>query len=207
MSSTWQTINEKYEAHLKEKGVKKMSQTSGLGQALACLVENIGVPVKIETIREYVQNNGVVLPGGGDSLQVRHLALQNGYNMLKGGDTNPITGIKVPRSNFVLLDLETPHPGYIPKRRSSPMSDDGWIQIMDRYGNCCVNCGSQNGQSMRWNPLRITVLQKGHMDPRKYLSLDNVIPQCAICNQQYKNKAVFNERGFVVAFNPDGFVA
>lgn len=43
------------------------------------------------------------------------------------------------------------------------------------------------------------------MDPRKQLTIDNVIPQCTICNQQYKNKAIFNKRGFVVDFNKKGF--
>jgi hypothetical protein len=43
------------------------------------------------------------------------------------------------------------------------------------------------------------------MDPRKSLTEDNVIPQCAMCNQQYKNKAVFNDRGYVVEFNKNGF--
>ena len=38
------------------------------------------------------------------------------------------------------------------------------------------------------------------MDPRKSLATDNVIPQCAICNQQYKNKAIFNKRGYVIDF-------
>lgn len=207
MTDIWQTINEKYEAHLKEKGVKKLSPTSGLGQALACLAENVGSSVQIDAIREYVQNNGVVLPGGGDSLQVRHIALQNGYNMLKGGEINPINGEKIKRSHFLLLDLQNVHPGYRCARRNVAINDEGWLQVMECYGNCCVNCGSKEGEPMRWNPMRITVLQKGHMDPRKELTLNNVIPQCAMCNQQYKNKAIFNERGFVIDWNADGFVA
>ena len=43
------------------------------------------------------------------------------------------------------------------------------------------------------------------MDPRKELSMENVIPQCEICNQQYKNKAIFNEKGYVIEFNKKGF--
>jgi len=77
--------------------------------------------------------------------------------------------------------------------------------MLSRYDNKCVNCGSEEGKPMRWNKHKITVLQKGHMDPRRSLTSDNIIPQCAMCNQQYKNKAVFNDRGFVVEFNKDGF--
>jgi hypothetical protein len=57
---------------------------------------------------------------------------------------------------------------------------------------------------MRWDRYNTTVLQKGHMDPRKPLALGNVIPQCKYCNQQYKNKAVFNERGAIIDFCKTG---
>ena len=43
------------------------------------------------------------------------------------------------------------------------------------------------------------------MDPRKSITLDNVIPQCQYCNQQYKNKAIFNKRGIVVDFCKNGY--
>lgn len=85
------------------------------------------------------------------------------------------------------------------------MTDDDWKSLLAKYENMCVNCGSKEGEPLRWNKHKITVLQKGHMDPRKPLTEDNTIPQCAMCNQQYKNKAVFNERGFVVEFNKKGF--
>jgi hypothetical protein len=58
---------------------------------------------------------------------------------------------------------------------------------------------------MRYNINQITILQQGHMDPTKSLTLDNTIPQCSYCNQQYKNKAIFNKRGIVIDYNKDGF--
>lgn len=197
-------IQELYEKNLKEKGVKAVTQTSGLGQALCCLFENLGKPVEIKTIREYVEAKGIKLKGA-DSLQVRHLAMQFGYNMLKGGEIHPTTSEKIPKSCFLLMDMENVYHGFKPKRRKLEMTDSEWVALMAKYDNMCVNCGSVEGQPMRWNKHKITVLQKGHMDPRKSLTEDNVIPQCAMCNQQYKNKAVFNDRGYVVEFNKNGF--
>jgi hypothetical protein len=203
-SMSYEMIQQLYLKNLKDKGVKALTETSGFGQALCCLFENIGKPVEIKTIREYVQSKGIKLKGG-DSLQVRHLAMQFGYNMLKGGEIHPITNEKVPKSCFLLMDLDVPYHGFKPKRRKLEMTDDDWKSLLAKYENMCVNCGSKEGEPLRWNKHKITVLQKGHMDPRKPLTEDNTIPQCAMCNQQYKNKAVFNERGFVVEFNKKGF--
>lgn len=197
-------IQQLYNTNLKEKGVKVVTEKSGFGQALCCLFENLGKPVDIKTIREYVEKNDIKLKGG-DSLQVRHLALQFGYNMLKGGEINPITSTKIPKSCFLLMDLDTPYHAFKPKRRKLDLTEGDWTAMLARYDNMCVNCGSVEGEPMRWNKHKTTVLQKGHMDPRKSLTEDNIIPQCAMCNQQYKNKAVFNERGFVVEFNKKGF--
>jgi hypothetical protein len=198
-------IQQFYEKNLKDKGVKAVTQTSGLGQALCCLFENLGKPVDIKTIREYVEAKGISLKGA-DSLQVRHLAMQFGYNMLKGGEINPANSEKIPKSCFLLMDMDNAYHGFKPKRRKIDMTPDDWVALMAKYDNMCVNCGSEEGKPMRWNRHKITVLQKGHMDPRRSLTEDNVIPQCAMCNQQYKNKAVFNDRGYVVEFNKNGFI-
>lgn len=201
---TYEIIQDLFEKNLKERGVKHVTEKSGFGQALCCLFENMGKPVPISTIREYVESKGIKLKGG-DSLQVRHLALQFGYNMLKGGEINPVNSEKIPKSCFLLMDLDNVYSGFKAKRRRLDMSEDDWKCMLVRYDNMCVNCGSKEGEPMRWNKHKITVLQKGHMDPRKELTEDNVIPQCAMCNQQYKNKAVFNDRGFVVEFKKKGF--
>jgi hypothetical protein len=201
----YSTLSNAYLSNLQQHGVKAVSQTSAFGQALCCLVEHIGQPVNIKDIREYVESHGVALPGGGDSLQVRHLGLQYGYNILKGGDVHPVTGQKIPKSHTLLLNLDQPYPAFLPKRRAVALTDASWQTVCGRYGNACVNCGSVHGAPMRWDTHKMTVLQQGHMDPRKPLTEDNCIPQCGLCNQQYKNKAVFNERGFVVRFNEKGF--
>ena len=195
-----------YAKNLKEKGVKRLGENSSFGQAMCCLIINIGKATHINEIRDYVQKKGIILPGGGDSLQVRHLALQYGYNMLKGNDIHPITKEKVPMSHFLLIDLQDSHPGFISKKRNVEITTTGWDDLKKKYGNSCVNCGSKEGQPMRWNEHGITHLQQGHMNPKEPLTLCNIIPQCAFCNQQYKNKAIFNERGFVIDYNKHGFM-
>lgn len=192
---TYLTLERIHASRLKSLGVKLPGRDSARGLALCCLYEHMGTPVPVETLKEYVTSRGVMLTGG-DSLQPRHLAMQLGWNMLKGGQVAP-NGQKVPKSHFMLLDIETPHPDFNPQVRSSTLTDAEWAAIKEQYGNSCVNCGSVDGQPMRWDQYSTTVLQKGHMDPRKALAVGNVIPQCRCCNQQYKDKAVFNERGYV----------
>jgi hypothetical protein len=196
--ATYALLERMHLEHLKTHGVRLPGRDTAFGLALCCLAEHLKTPLSIETIREYVTSRGVVLAGG-DSLQVRHLAKQHGWNLLKGGETTP-DGHKVPKSHFLLLDLQTPLPGFLPQVRSTTLTDAEWATLKSQYENTCVNCGSVEGQPMRWDKYATTVLQKGHMDPRKALALGNVIPQCRCCNQQYKNKAVFNERGYVTAW-------
>lgn len=204
--STYSLLKREYEKNLKGKGVKLPTEKSSFGQALCCLYEKMRSPVHIIDIRSYVENKGITLPGGGDSLQVRHLGLQHGFNLLKGGDKINSVGDFVPKSHYMLLDLENTYPGFHPKRRAELVSNDVWALLKSQYDNKCVNCGCEEDEPMRWEPNKITKLQQGHMDPRMPLTLNNVIPQCSFCNQQYKNKAVFNTRGVVIEFNKEGFV-
>jgi hypothetical protein len=194
----------KYYNNLEKKGVIKLTKKSGLGQALCCLIKNIGIPINISELKDYVQKKGIELSGG-DPLQPRHLGIQKGYNILKGKDIHPITKEPIPKSHFLLLDLENCHPGFISKKRNVDINVNDWETLKLQYANSCVNCGSKEGEPMRWNSHAITTLQQGHMNPMKPLILGNIIPQCGFCNQQYKNKAIFNERGFVIDFNKQGF--
>ncbi len=194
-SDTYALLETAYTTTLKACGVRLPGKTSAFGLALCCLLENLGSPVHIDAIREYVTKRGVVLAGG-DTLQVRHLAMQYGWNMLKGGQVTP-SGQTIPKSHFCLLTIESPHPSFLPAVRSTTLTDEEWTGLKAKYDNKCVICASKEGEPMRWDIYTITVLQKGHMDPRKALTLGNVIPQCRCCNQQYKDKAVFNERGYV----------
>ena len=86
-------ISNLYEKNLKEKGVKKIHHNTAYYYAHEYLYLNIGKPNYIEDIKNYVIEKGIKL-NGGDSLQVRHLGQQYGYNILKGGDNYKNNKIK-----------------------------------------------------------------------------------------------------------------
>jgi hypothetical protein len=199
---TYNIVKSEYDIHLKELGVNIPGENSQLGQALCCLYENIVRPVSTNDIIKYVSNK---LGVDAIRIQVRHLALQKGFNVIKGGEVNPTTNEKIPNASYLLLNLTEPHPSFIPTRRNNEIDDEEWREIKRRFGNMCVNCGSKEGEHMRWNIYDVTILQRGHMDPRLPLTTNNIIPQCKFCNQQYRNNAIFNNRGFVIDYNPNGF--
>jgi hypothetical protein len=82
-----------WDAKLKEKGVKKPG--GARLEALCCLYINIGKPIRIDVIHKYLEEAGFTLLNGSDSVQVRHLAKQCGFNIYKGGEV--YKGAKIPR--------------------------------------------------------------------------------------------------------------
>ena len=121
---------------------------------------------------------------GTDPCQVRHLSTQRGFYIIKEG-----------RFKHKLVNLTEVCPGFIRDKRNNTLTKEIWINILHEYEYMCVNCGSKEGEKMRWKSTEITKLQQGHMDPRKGLTEDNCIPQCQFCNQRSKDKYVFDKRG------------
>ena len=191
--ATWSELVTLWNTHLKEKGVKLPKKNSKLGDAVLFLYTNMGSFVHIDLIKKFVAGLGHKMTGT-DPLQVRHLSTQRGLYIVKDG-----------RYHYKMVNMTEPIPGFIPTRRQTRVDEVAWIALKATYGNKCVNCGSVHGEELRWDPTQTTVLQQGHMDPRKDLTQDNCIPQCQFCNQQYKNKAIFNCRGFVIDFKKEGF--
>lgn len=175
-------LEHSFKTFLKEKGVK-LPRKGKLRCALEYLVQNINKPNHIDDIRKHVEVCGHTLTGT-DGLQVRHLSTQNGFYIIKEG-----------RFHHKLITLEQVNPGFIKEKRNITIDNNEWINLLKEYDYMCVNCGSKEGEKQRWKPTEITKLQKGHMDPRKNLSLSNCIPQCQFCNQRCKDKAVFDKRG------------
>ena len=192
--------NEKYnellalhEMHLKDKGVKLPRLNTTLGFSLAILYAHKNQFVHIQFIQQELTKHNFKLTGT-DPVQVRHLSTQKGWWITKQG-----------KYEHQLVSDTQPLPGFIPEKRSSKLNEENWLTMKKEYGHACVNCGSKEGEPLRWDQTKSTVLQQGHMDPRKDLTYDNCIPQCAFCNQQYKSKAIFNKRGFVIDFCKSGF--
>ncbi len=193
-----------YNKYLKNKGCKLPSQTSILGKALEYLYINIKKENSINDIRKYVSETlKKNLNISADSLQVRHLGLQYGFNILKGLDN--LDNFKIKKSNYLLWNLNKIYTNFYKDKRKEDINKDKWLEIKKEYGFKCATCGNEENKPMRYNKNKNTILQKGHMDPRKSLTIDNIIPQCSYCNQNYKNKAIFNKRGIIISFNNNGF--
>tara|TARA_R110002074_G_C12528358_1_gene664720 strand:- start:1450 stop:2166 length:717 start_codon:yes stop_codon:yes gene_type:complete len=166
---------------------------SSFGLALCYLWDNPAGASRAELI-DFAISNGAKLKPSGDSLQMRHLSTQKGFNITHEKDW------------YKWSDMSALSPSYVHNARDKrDLDPTSWNTILKKYDSRCVNCGSVEGSPMRWDPRVITKLQTGHMDPRKALTIDNCIPQCRFCNQQYKDKAVFNKRGIVIDFLKRGF--
>ena len=184
-------LKKDWKTNLESKGVKLCG--GKLGTALTVLYANKDRSIHIDLLKKEVVRFGYKLTGT-DPLQVRHLSTQKGWYIEKQG-----------RYHHKFVSATEVMPGFIAQKRASKLNDENWAKMKKEYGNTCVNCGSKDGEVLRWDQTKVTVLQQGHMDPRKDLTYDNCIPQCQFCNQQYKSKAVFNSRGFVSDFCKSGF--
>jgi hypothetical protein len=193
-----------YNKYLKNKGCKLPSKVSVLGKALEYLYINIKKENNINDIRKYVGDSlKKDLNNSNDSLQVRHLGLQFGFNILKSMDNRTY---KIKKSNYLLFNLTRIYENfYKDKRKQENINKENWYELKKEYEFKCATCGNEENKPMKYNKNRKTILQKGHMDPRKSLTIDNIIPQCSYCNQNYKNKAIFNKRGIIIDFNKKGF--
>lgn len=134
--------------------------------------------------------------------QPRHLGMQNGFNFLVQGCYHPTHERVLRCGEYCLLDLKEPHPSTVYMHRSSDLKEPTFSKLKTKYGQKCAVCGSGEGDRHLKNPHAITKLEKGHCDPREPLSATNCIPMCTLCNMVYKDKAVFNRRGFVVRWLP-----
>ena len=190
---TYQTLKNNWEKYLKPKGVKMPRFKGKLGFSLCILAANMDKFMHIDEIKTTLLDNNFKLTGT-DPVQVRHLSTQSGWWIEKEG-----------KYKHKLCSMEKPLPGFISQKRANKLNICSWNALKLEYQNKCVNCGSKENEPMRWDQTKITVLQQGHMDPRKDLVTNNCIPQCSFCNQAYKNKAIFNKRGIVIDFLKSGF--
>ena len=186
------TLTDIYIKNLKNKGVR-IPKKGKLRVALDLLFININKGLHIDTIKTHVKNQGFTLKGG-DPLQVRHLSTQYGWYIIKEDKY-------IHKLNSITECL----PGFITNKRTSKLNELNWMEMKKEYEFKCATCGNIEGKPMRYKKTQITILQQGHMDPRKDLTLDNCIPQCSGCNQPYKNKAIFNKMGQITNYDKNGF--
>ena len=134
--------------------------------------------------------------------QVRHLGTQYHWYVLNKGSKVPNEELKVPSGYNYLVSIEMPNPKAVAEalKRTGRLGAKNFDELKMAYGKKCATCGIQEGKKDTRNE-EIVVLQQGHMNPRKPLTLDNTIPQCQYCNQTYKDYFIFNEHGRVTAVN------
>ena len=131
-----------------------------------------------------------------DVQQARHLANIRGWFILSG-TRHDVASIELDDGYYQLKTLEEPYDKFNPERRKEFLNGDEWESMKKKYEYRCACCGSKEGEPHRYWKNTITKLQKGHMDPRKPLEPDNIIPQCEKCNRPDRNYWVYDEYGRV----------
>ena len=166
---------------------------------LIFLYKHIHCFVHKDIVSEFVRK---YKPNAALDQQVRHLGTQLSWYVLNKSAKVPDKDEIVPSGYNYLVSIETPNPKAVANalKRSGRLSAKSFEDLKIVYGCKCATCGIAEGKKDTRNEL-IVSLQQGHMNPRKPLTLDNTIPQCQYCNQQYLDYFCFNEHGRVIAVN------
>lgn len=207
-------IVESYEKYLKAYGVKKLwkddlpkecsdaefvSHLDAKELQLVFLYKHMNCFVHKDVVSAFVRK---YITSAALDQQVRHLGSQCFWYVLNKGVKVPNAEIKVPSGYNYLVSIEMPNPKAVAEalKRTGRLGARNFAELKLAYGCKCATCGIEEGKKDFRNE-EIVVLQQGHMNPRKPLTLDNTIPQCQYCNQTYKDYFTFNEHGRVVAVN------
>jgi hypothetical protein len=187
LSPLLETLKMDWEVYLKPFGVKRVIQlTTKSGEPIIKFISKKELTTVVSNYTNKIYN---------DIQQARHLGLQYGWNIKQ----TKVDG----ESGYVLINTTEPHPYFQNVRRVDTITD--WDGLKKRYDHQCAVCGSVEGQYNLKFTHKLVKLEKGHMDPRKSMTDDNIIPMCDCCNQFYKNYAVFDKMGRIVDFNSQGF--
>lgn len=128
---------------------------------------------------------------GKDAQQGRHLSNNAGFNIANGPEVNN-------RGCYKLINFDiSPKFAFAPHKRQDTTSSGHWEKL--KLPGCAM-CGAKEGEIVRG---RITVLQKGHRDPRKELSNENLIALCEYHNRYYSNhgkQPLYDSRDMIIGF-------
>ena len=166
---------------------------------LIFLYKHIHCFVHKDLVSEFVRK---FKPSAAFDQQVRHLGTQLLWYVLNKSAKVPDKEEVVPSGYNYLVSIESPNPKAVALalKRSGRLAAKSFEDLKIVYGKKCATCGIDEGKKDTRNGL-IVALQQGHMNPREPLTIDNTIPQCQYCNQQYLDYFCFNEHGRVVAVN------
>lgn len=127
-----------------------------------------------------------------DLQSLRHLGKQSGFDILQGGQFYGDKLLK--RGYYVFVGFESINSYYESFKDRRKEKDLDFEKLKKSWEFCCVTCGSEEGKPQRYTK-HITFLEKGHKDPDKPMSQDNILPQCTYCNQKFKDKFILDDQG------------
>lgn len=196
----YETMKKEYiSSPLLNLGVKLPSEHTQKGQTLLFLYENKGKVVSKEMAEMSVFSRMNKQPK--DLQSLRHLGKQDGFNILQGGQE--YRGEILRRGEYVFVGFEEPNQFWGFTRRDEASLD--WSALKNKYNHLCATCGAKEGKKHRFTK-QVVVLEKGHMDPSKPMTDDNIIPQCRDCNSVAKNDLVFDQYGRVRKLTLEGIM-
>jgi hypothetical protein len=172
------SLRSDWEKYLKPYGVKfNFKESSNKHKVLNFLYENITVWFHKSEIAENIGYKGP------DLQEPRHLGKQSGWYVEQDG-----------KGNYRLVTIKEPHPSFAAKKRLNELNTSDFAVMKSAYDYRCATCGEKEGKRHRFEHGKV-VLEKGHMDPRKDMSPENIIPQCNYCNKFYGDRFVFDRFG------------
>lgn len=204
--SLWKQFREAYAAgELGKQGVKLPKYGTCKAYQLIALYGNMGAPVHKDAISsfvaEHMRDSGRKVSG---DQQVRHLQA-NGYNVYTRGSIMD-NGESLPASCYMLADMNVSR-NYNSRKRETRLDDAAWDKLKSEYDYKCAQCGRLEGSQDDRTAGSVVMLQQGHIDPGKPLTMDNTIPQCSVCNQSARDRFVFNKNGAVELVNDGAWLS
>lgn len=207
--SIYDEINKVYIMHLKKYGVKIYKklplEENSKALALIFLYKYRGKLVHKDTITSFIET---IKKDAGKDTQARHLG-REGWYILNRSEVIPGTnGFKVPTGYHYFYDTSIPKPSFnLEKLKTLNRKEaQSFEELVIIYDNKCATCGAQEGKPHLKFKEKTVTLQKGHMNPNKSLTLENVIPQCDICNGTYQDNFEFDNNGYIKKINNPNFV-
>ena len=199
----YEEINKKWDTKLKSQGVKMPGINSAKSFWLVALYSEISKPLSNNVIYNWmIEIQPDLFKNLKSDQQIRHLGTQDGWHILKFGDEylDEYGNSKKLNGDYILVSIEEKSPGFVKDRRKANVDVKTFEELKKSSNNRCATCWHQENDK---HPINNSVikLQKGHMNPNKDLTLDNLIPQCQYCNQTYKADFIFGKDGRIRGIN------
>ncbi len=201
LRSDYALIADAHQKFLAKRGVLLPAEDTQQAVMLVYLFRNLGLLVSLELLRTFVRGHWA---GQSQDLQPRHLKYDGWHILLSGKSGDRLKAVAkytskdgapksrqpgetLPNGHLMLVSVDDPSPDFELKKRRGAIDRNDWDSLKASYHNKCAVCKEPGA------------LEKGHKDPSKSYTLDNIIPMCSNCNNWASSDMVFDDRGRVVA--------